>query len=168
MSVIAAAPVAFELRGAGDGGAALSGRFPYGVETELAAGKREVFAPHALEVRGAIYLLVQHRIETPLASTVAGSLTVRNEPDALTFEAAISREVAETSHGRDALALIRSGLAVGLSPGFRVEPGGERIERRGDHVLRTVTSALLAELSIVTRPAYDTAAVEARSWQPPT
>lgn len=166
MSALAAAPVTFELRAACDGGVQLFGRFPYGVETELAPGRREVFAPGALEARGTIYLLAQHRIETPLASTAADSLTIRNEPEALSFEARISRDIAETSHGSDVLALIRSGLAVGLSPGFRVQPGGERIERRGDAVVRTISRALLAELSIVTRPAYDAAAVEARSWKP--
>jgi HK97 family phage prohead protease len=161
-----AASGALELRAEDDGGARVVGRFPYGSEVELAPGRREVFAPGALEPRGDAMLLAQHDFARPLASLGAGTLELRAEPDALTLEARITPEVAGTSHGRDALALIRAGLAVGLSPGFRVPPGGERIERRGDAVLRTVMRAELAELSIVTRPAFSAATVEARCWQP--
>jgi phage head maturation protease len=51
-----------------------------------------------------------------------------------------------------------------LSPGFRVSPGGERIEGRGDGLLRTVTRAALFEVSAVTVPAYSAAQIEARAW----
>ena len=54
----------------------------------------------------------------------------------------------------------------GLSPGFRVAPDGERIERRGKDVLRTITAADLFEVSAVTRPAYPEAQIEARNWSP--
>ncbi|MFC3118191.1 HK97 family phage prohead protease [Jhaorihella thermophila] len=52
----------------------------------------------------------------------------------------------------------------GLSPGFRILPDGERIERRGGGFLRTVTRAALFEISAVTRPAYPQAQIEARCW----
>jgi phage head maturation protease len=55
-------------------------------------------------------------------------------------------------------------LIRGLSPGFRVPSGGETIERRGNGLLRRVTRAELFELSTVTRPAFESAQVEARSW----
>jgi hypothetical protein len=157
-----------EVRAESDGSVWVSGRFPYNATTELAPGRSEVFAPGSLEPRSNVFLLSQHRWETPLASTSAGTLEVRQEADALAFEARMSLEVAGTSHGRDALALIRSGLAVGLSPGFAVRQGGERVEKRGSGLLRTVTRAELHELSIVTRPAFEAAQVEARSWQPET
>jgi hypothetical protein len=162
----AAAIGGLEVRADADGAVRLTGRFPYGVAADLAPGRAEVFAPGALEPRESVFLLSQHRWETPLASTRAGTLELRSTADALAFEATLPAEVAGTSHGRDALALIRSGLAVGLSPGFRVAPGGERVERRGDGLLRTITRADLHELSIVTRPAYEPAAVEARAWSP--
>lgn len=164
--LIGAALGGLEIRADDGGGVRLAGRFPFGAETELAPGRRETFAPGSLEADGPVYLLSQHRFETPLASTETGTLTLEAMPDALAFEARLSAEVANTSHGKDALALIRSGLAVGVSPGFRVPQGGERVERRGNGVLRTITRALLAELSIVTRPAYSTAMVEARRWNP--
>jgi HK97 family phage prohead protease len=161
----AAAVGALELRRAGDGSARLVGRFPYGAETELAPGRRETFAPGALEVRDMVHLLSQHEFGKPLASTAAGSLTVRSTDTALEFEARISPVIANTAHGRDTLAMIEANLAVGVSPGLRVLRGGETVERRGDELVRTVTRAELVELSIVTRPAYADAAVEARCWE---
>lgn len=161
-----AAQGVLEVRAEADGGARLSGRFPYSEVAELAQGRSEVFAPGSLEPRANVYLLSQHRFETPLASTESGGLELRADGDALTFEARLSPEVVNTSHGRDALALIRSQLAVGVSPGFRVTKGGERVERRNGGLLRTVTRAVLHELSIVTAPAYSSAQVEARSWTP--
>ena len=159
-----------EVRAEDDGSVRLSGRFPFGEPAELAPGRSEVFAPGSLEPRANVYLLAQHRFEAPLASSGAGTLEVRSADDGLSFEATLSPEVAGTSHGRDAVALIRSGLAVGLSPGFQVPQGGASVEHRGDGLLRTVTRAELHELSIVTRPAFEAASVEARSWQagPPT
>lgn len=116
---------------------------------------------------------------TPLASKGTGSLTLRDTAEALLFEAVISRAVAETTHGRDALALIGAGLSVGVSPGFRVPPRRavpepEEIEEEPDDgrpspldgkpqrgaIIRRIKAALLFELSLVTRPAYSEAAVE--------
>ena len=160
----AAAQGGLEVRAEDDGGVRLTGRFPFGAEAQLAPGRFEVFAPGSLEPRGNVFLLSQHQFAQPLASTGADTLAVRQAPDGLVFEARLSPEVASTSHGRDAVALIRSGLAVGLSPGFRVPAGGERVERRNGGLLRTVTRAELHELSVVTQPAYEAAQVEARSW----
>lgn len=155
-----------EVRAENDGTQVIAGRFPYGAETQLSEGRHEVFAPGSLEASGNVHLLSQHRMEAPLASTGSTSLTLRSTDSELQFEAKIPEAVTQTSHGRDALALIRSGLAVGVSPGFRVTKGGERVERRNGGLLRTVTRAVLHELSIVTMPAYSQAQVEARSWQP--
>lgn len=156
-----------ELRDDGDGpGSILTGRFPYGSETQLAPGRFEVFGPRALRGAAVVHLLAGHDYNRPLASTRGGSLSLHDDDAALTFEARIAPEIAGTTHGRDTLALVRSGLAVGLSPGFRVAANGDTVERRSDGLHRTVRSADLFELSIVTRPAYDAAQVEARGWQP--
>lgn len=155
-----------EVRAGEDGSQTIAGRFPYAVEAELARGRRETFAPRAFRMSDDVHLLSGHDYNRPLASRNAGSLTLDDSDEALMFEARISPEVAGTSHGKDTLALVAARLSVGLSPGFRLTPGGERVERRSDGVLRTVNNAELFELSIVTRPAYSTAQVEARSWQP--
>lgn len=150
-----------------EGGAThLRARFPYGAETELAPGRHEIIAPHAFAGRIAagedIHLLSGHDYEKPLASRAAGTLKIEDTPEALQIEATIQ---GGTTWARDFLAAHASGLIRGLSPGFRVNPDGERIERRGDGVLRTISSAALFEISAVTVPAYSQAQIEARHWE---
>ena len=153
------ATIPLEVRAEGDT-IRLRGSFPYGVPTDLAPGRREVVASGAFTWSEA-FLLYQHDAARPLASTRAGSLSVRNTTEALEIEAEIS---AGTSWAADFAAAHRAGLVTGLSPGFRVSPGGERIERSADGILRTITAAELGEVSAVTRPAYSAAQIEARSW----
>ncbi|CAM5420389.1 HK97 family phage prohead protease [Frigidibacter albus] len=156
---------ALELRSEG-GATRLRATFPYGAETELAPGRREVVAPRAfadrIEAGGDIHLLSGHDYSKPLASRAAGSLTITDTDAALVLEARID---GGTSWASDFIAAHAAGLIRGLSPGFRVNDGGERIERRGDGLLRTVTAAALFEVSAVTVPAYPTAQIEARAWE---
>lgn len=182
-----------ELRRAPDGGVKLAGRFPYGVPAVLSDGgrdgrpRKELFESRAFAFRidnplEDIHLLVGHDYDHPLASRGTGTLSLRDTAAALIFEATITRAIAETSHGRDALALISAGLAVGISPGFRVPPRravpeAEEIEEEPDDgtlddqgqprrgaLIRRIKAALLYELSVVTRPAYPEAQIEARRW----
>lgn len=154
-----------ELRSEG-GATHLRAAFPYGAETELAPGRREIFAARAfsdrIEAGEDIHLLAGHDWEKPLASRAAGTLTLTDTDAALVLEARID---GGTSWSRDFLAAHASGLIRGLSPGFMVQPGGEKIENRGVGLLRTVTRAALFELSAVTVPAYPQAQIEARSWE---
>jgi uncharacterized protein len=163
MMLIGAATGALELRH-DNGGVRLAGRFPYGQETELARGRFERFEARAfgVEAGGEVHLLVGHSFDRPLASRSAGTLELRDGDEALEFDATMA---GGTSWARDFLEAHRAGLIRGVSPGFKVAPGGERIERRGDAVVRTVTRAELVEISVVTRAAYAAATVEARNWQ---
>lgn len=182
-------PAALSLRAASDGTRTIAGKFPYGTLATLSDGgrnggrpRKERFAARAFAYRvekpdEEIHLLFGHDFDKPLASKLAKTLRLQDRDDALSFEATISSELAEVSHVRDVLALISSGLAVGLSPGFRLPPPravaeAERIEdedpRLGDAIIRTVMHALLFELSIVTRPAYSESEVEARRWTSPS
>ena len=183
-----------ELRRSRSGEARLRGRFPYGKAAVLSDGgrdgrpRKELFEPRAFEYRvnipsEDIHLLVGHDYDHPLASKSTGTLSLRDTAAALLFEALIPPAVAETTHGRDALALIGAGLAVGLSPGFRIPPRravaeAETFEEEPDDgtldedgnprrgaIIRRVRAALLYELSVVTRPAFPEAQVEARAWQ---
>ncbi len=157
-------PIAFEVRAEG-GATRLSGRFPYGAETTLGNGRRERFASRAfrsrIEAGENVFLLAGHDPEKPLASTEAGSLTLRDDDQALQIEA---RVVPSTSWANDALAALSAGLTKGLSPGFRVPAGGDIVTRSEGGLLRTVERADLFEVSLVTRPAYDAAQLAARSW----
>ena len=158
------APIKFEIRSEG-GTTNLRGAFPYGAETALGNGRRERFAARAfrsrIEAGENVFLLAGHDPEKPLASTEAGSLTLRDDDDGLHIEA---RVVASTSWATDALAALAAGLTKGISPGFRVAPGGDVVTRAADGLLRTVTAADLFEVSLVTRPAYDQAQIAARNW----
>ncbi len=177
-------PASLTLRRESDGSRVVSGRFPYNSAATLSDGgqsgrpQKERFAPRAFRYRVErptedIHLLFGHDFGKPLASKRSGTLQLNDTDAALEFEARIAPEVADTTHGRDVLALISAGLAVGLSPGFRIPPKrvspnaesvAEEDPRLGNAIIRTIHDALLYELSIVTRPAYDETQVEARSW----
>ena len=152
----------------------------------IAGPEKEEFAENAFEYRvnapdEEIHFLSGHRYDKPLASKLNGTLKLRDTSKALEFEARILPEIADTSHGRDALALLSAGLAVGISPGFRLPP--ERAVPReeaetfedepinpdaGQHGarIRIIRQALLYELSLVTRPAFPDASAESRTWAP--
>jgi HK97 family phage prohead protease len=185
----AAAEGGLEVRQNEDGSHTLAGRFPYNTTATISDGgrrgrpKKERFASRAFSERVEdetveINLLVGHDFDKPLASKQNETLSLSDSDQALSFEARIAPEISEVSHVRDALALLSAGLAVGLSPGFRLPPeravkDAEDVEREPNNpdegengaIIRTVKAALLFELSLVTRPAFDEAQVEARNWQ---
>lgn len=183
------APGELELRKRRNGRRRLRGRFPYKRKAVLSDGgrnggkpKKEQFMPGAFIYRlslppqdGDIHLLFGHDYDKPLASRATQTLTFDDTEEALNFEAEITPEIADTTHGRDALALIESGLSVGISPGFRIPPPravpanqAEKVEQEAydpsrdmyGALIRSIFAALLYELSIVTAPAYKDASVQ--------
>lgn len=175
-----------ELRKRASGALALHGRFAYGKRAVLSDGgrtgrpRKEAFAPRAFAYRvdrpeEDIHLLIGHSYDRPLASRGAGTLDLTDSDDALTFAATLTAEMQEVSYVRDFLAAMRAGLIVGISPGFRIPPeravpNAEKVEEEdpaeGTALIRTIFAALLYELSVVTRPAYDETQIEERNWQP--
>ena len=182
-----------ELRASPKGGRVIRGRFPYNKWAVLSDGgktgrpKKERFAPKSFKYsldhvdESPIHLLAGHSYDRPLASTANKTLVLADTTEALTFDAEITEEVAQISWVQDLFRLIESGLSIGLSPGFRIPPEravpadeAEKIEqepydpskRMYAAILRTILQAILFELSIVTRPAYDLAQIDLRSWQP--
>lgn len=163
-----------ELRTEG-GETRLRATFPYGRPAVLSDGGRtgrprqEVIAARAfadrIERGEDVHFLSGHDFNKPLASRAAGTLTLTETDEALTIEATISPDMAGVSYVRDFLSAHAAGLVRGLSPGFRVRPGGETVEERGDAILRTIRAADLFEISAVTRPAYPEAQIEARNWE---
>ena len=182
-----------EIRCSAGAGTRLRGLFPYGKPAVLSDGGRtgrpqkEIIAPKAFNYRvndpkEDIHLLVGHSYDRPLASRAAGTLTLADTDEALTFEATITPEMESVSYVQDVLAAIGAGLILGISPGFRIPPkravakpeevtdeGSDPANGMHNAVIRTVLAALLYELSLVTRPAYPEAQVEqieARNWNP--
>ncbi len=178
-----------ELRASPKGRRVIRGRFPYNRKAVLSDGgrnggrpRKEQFAPGSFKFslesdEQDIALLHGHSFDKPLASKKTGTLFFNDTKEALTFDAEIVEDVAQISWVQDLFRLISSGLSVGLSPGFRIPPPAavppdlaEKIEEEhpslGRALIRTIFQAILFELSIVTRPAYDDAQVEMRNWQP--
>lgn len=174
-----------ELRAARNGRRRLRGRFPYKNRAVLSDGgknggrpQKEEFAPGAFSHSinsddQEIHLLVGHSFDKPLASRNTNTLFFNDTDEALNFDAEITPEIADTSYGADVLKQIESGLAVGISPGFRIPPKravavAEKFSdeghdpARGMHnaSIRTIIAAILYELSVVTRPAYQEAVVK--------
>lgn len=166
-----------EIRTLTGGVAVLRGRFPYQVETVLHDGgrtgqaRKEQIAARAfaarIEAGSEIHFLAGHDPEKPIASRSAGSFTVNDSDDALTFEARISPEMRAVSWIADLMGAVENGLIRGISPGFRLAniEGAETIKSQNGAILRTVNAADLIEISAVTRAAYPQAQLEARSWQ---
>lgn len=169
-----------EVRKKKGGGRVIRGKFPYNRHAVLTDGGnkgrpvKERFKPRSFAYRlddplAEIHLLVGHDYGKPLASKLNGTLTFKDTLAALFLEAVITEAVANTTHGKDILALIGAGLAVGLSPGFRIPPkrtvpDAETIEdedpSQGRAVIRTINDCLLYEMSVVTLPAYDESVIE--------
>jgi len=165
-----------EARRSADGVTVLSGRFPYGVSTVLWDGgstgqaRKEEIASRAfaarIEAGDEIHFLSGHDHEKPIASRSAGTLSLTDGDDALSFEARIAPDMAGVTWVRDLLSAVTAGLVRGISPGFRLSrnEGAEIIRTEPGAIVRTVKAADLIEISAVTRPAYPQAQIEARSW----
>jgi HK97 family phage prohead protease len=155
------------------------GRFPYkalAVMADRGKVRKERIMPGAfaftlMDETREINLLFGHSFDRPLASRKAGSLILTDTDDALEFVAEIAPELEEVTHVRDALSMVGAGLVTGVSPGFRVpprdvvpdaetlvpEPGNPGV------FIRSLSSLVLYELSLVTRPAYEASEAELRA-----
>ncbi|QDY69320.1 HK97 family phage prohead protease [Qingshengfaniella alkalisoli] len=174
-----------ELRAAGDGSRRLSGRFPYRSRATIHSGgngrrpRKEEFAPGAFQFSiddpdRDQHILIGHSFDKPLASKKAGTLLFNDTNEALLFEAIITGEMQETSWWKDFAASFSAGLMIGISPGFRIPPP-EAVEdaeevteedpEEGNALIRTIFAAVLFEMSIVTRPAYDETSLDLRQSQ---
>ena len=159
----------------------ISGKFPYGsmaVLSDRGTVRKEQIMPGAFDFTlsnplAQVNLLFGHSFDKPLASRSSGTLKLEDTAEFLKFTATIPPGAERASHIVDALAMIGSGLATGISPGFRVPPksavaDAERLvpeEGNPGVMIRELWHLNLFELSIVTRPAYSDATAELRAWQ---
>lgn len=168
----------------GGGPPRLLGRFPYrAVATVADRGRvrKERFEPRAFRYAieqpdRVIHLLVGHSYDRPLAvraaagAAIVSTLALSDDDDALSFEAELPPPERQPTWMRDALLTIDEGLMTGVSPGFTVPPpsavaNAENLEPEPGNpgvAIRVISAAVLHELSVVTRPAYDGAAVSLR------
>lgn len=157
----------------------IAGRFPYNslaVLSDRGTVRKETVMPGAFgftlnDPGREVNLLSGHNFDRPLASRSSGTLTLRDTEEFLEFVATIPEGAERASHVVDALAMIGSGLARGISPGFRVPPsdvvpGAEKLVPEPGNpgvMIRQLFSLVLFELSIVTRPAYPDTEAELRA-----
>lgn len=121
---------------------------PFNDETEIWEGFFERVAPGAITVpKAGCKLLAEHR--KPI-----GTLTGRDTEKG--WE--ICGKVAKTTAGDEALELARAGVYTGLSIGFNALEYDEIEKEDGYH--RTITKALVMEVSLTPFPAYENATVE--------
>jgi len=103
----------------------------------------------SLKSRNDIKLLWDHNTGQPLASTRSGTLKLREDQYGLR----VTAQLANTSTGRDAAELIRTGVIDAMSFGFTIPRNGDEFNADGtERILREV---MLHEVSIVSFPAYE-------------
>lgn len=162
-----------------EGGRILTGRFPYGrtaVVADRGRARKEMISPKAFsyaidDQERDIHLLSGHQFSFPLASRKSDTLTLKDADDALSFEATLPIVSDQPSWMRDTVMAVRAGLFTGVSPGFRIPPEDvvpgavEMIPERGNPgvYIKRINAAVLFELSLVSRPAYDDTSVVNRS-----
>jgi HK97 family phage prohead protease len=125
---------------------------------------REMIAPGAftrtLQTGQPVYLLVNHDTDAlPLASTSAGTMSLREDAQGLYMEANLDPA---NPRAQELHSVLSRGDATKMSFAFTVNQGGET--RDGD--LRVLTDLSLYEVSIVTWPAYDSTDVGLREGEP--
>ena len=125
----------------------------------------EVIAPTAfsesLRSRDEILALSDHDYTKVIGRTGNGSLKLSTDAKGLRF----TLTPPDTQAGRDALEMVRTGTAGGLSFGFTVPAGGD--EWQGE--TRTLKNVVLREISLVSSwPAYQGTSASVRSRQPMT
>ena len=112
-----------------------------------------------------------HSYDKPLGSLKSGAKIVSTK-EAVEFEVDLPPPGSQPSYMSDLVAMVRAGLAGGVSPGFRVPPASavpdaESFEPEPGNPgvqVRVVNAAVLHELSIVTRPAYSESEVDVRAF----
>lgn len=119
---------------------------PYGIEIEF-DGMRESFAPGAFDTTAVVGKPLAYRHNEPIG-VITGAT---NEADGLY----IDFDVVNTSLGRDAATLMRTGSSRGLSVGFAPL---ESTRTKGKNAI-VYTKAALAEVSLTHQPAYSSAGV---------
>ena len=119
----------------------------------------ETIEPGSLrtDTDGDVMLLYGHDPNRLLARTSSGTLTLTDKADGLHFSA----ELPHTRDADDVLELVKRGDLNGCSFAFRCD--GDEWESETQPPTRTVTSAVISEISLVSSPAYPSTTVQARS-----
>ena len=176
-------PADLEIRRRG-GRSSFRGHFPYkkrAVIADRGQVRKESFWSKAFSYSvenkdREVFLLSGHNYNFPLAKKSNGTLELTDSDNALTFRAQLPKDEASwPSWMRDAVLLVESGLAGGISPGFVVPPKSvvpnamKLVPEKGNPGVyeRRIYDARLTELSIVSIPSYKETGIDVRSMTEP-
>ena len=178
MDDLAAWAGSLEIRQIG-GARVIAGTFPFNtlaVINDRSGVRKETISPGAFsfainDSTRPIDMLVGHSWNRPIASRKAGTLAIREDADAVRFEATLPPEHLTPSWVLDAEKAIANGTMTGISPGFRVPPssvvrGAEVLEAEVGNPgvsIRRINAAVLREMSLTTSGAYVEAFAELRA-----
>jgi HK97 family phage prohead protease len=123
---------------------------------EVDLGKfRELIVPGAfgrsLQSGRQVRALFEHDPAKLLGTSGNGTLRLAEDAKGLRVEIDVN---ADTSHGRDAIALVRRGDIRGMSFGFLVPRNGQAFSRTPAGTLRTLSEIDLREVTVTSVPAY--------------
>jgi HK97 family phage prohead protease len=154
-----------EVRAAGERAETLTGTaLRYGSRSLDLGGFREEFAPGAFDASlesDDLRVLWQHDGRYVFGRVRSGTARIWSDEAGLHYEATPPN----AQWARDAMESIRRGDVTCNSFAFRVEKGGERWERQGGELVRTVTKARLYEVGPQTDPAYTDTTVAVRGME---
>lgn len=135
---------------------------PFNTLSKDLGGFRERILPTALDatlLSGAdIRALVDHDHSKLLGRISAGTLRIRKDERGLLFDV----DVPDTTYGRDIKVLVERGDVKGMSFGFRVPPGGDRVIRDNGVAIREIAAMQLIEITVTSIPAYGETTVDLR------
>ena len=148
----------------GEDGNTLIGFIPYNSFSEDLGGFREIIRPHAFDdclASGAdVRCLINHD-GLPLARSKSKTLELTTDAKGLTYRC----KLPDTSTARDLKECLKRGDIDGSSFGFDVPQGGAVIRREGDKVIRELHKIDLADVSVVTYPAYPSSGADLRTLE---
>lgn len=135
----------------------LVGRIHYNALSLDMGGFRERFMPGAfaehLRSNPDVFAKYEHGLKgtgLPLGRTSAGTLRLKDGPDALEFEI----DPPDTTEGRDLMISARRRDTKGSSFGFRVPKGGEKWVYESGERIREIHKAVLTDISPTPYPVY--------------
>ena len=150
----------------------LQGKMADVANQKIAQAQKEILIEQledAIEKRNT-FLLVGHSYDRTIADMRSGTLAVVHKADAVELEATLPDDADMPSWVRDAVLAVKGKQLRGISPGFNVPRGGDRLIKEdpslGDSMIREISAAVVFEYSLVARPAYAGTDVDARADDP--
>ena len=148
-----------------------------GLQAELARAMQGTVDRARLELleeqleRANVHVLSGHSFDRPLGDLRRGTARVTSNAESLAFEVDLPATSEMPTYMSDVVKQVQTGRAGGVSPGFRVPPknvvpNAERLDPEPGNpgvAIRTITQAVLYEVSVVARPAYGSTVVDVRA-----